>query len=74
MLCVIAILEHKVKEGIANKMIQKIAPGWRYEETYAFTAKVRIWILWDPQYAECDVGNKFNHIYKLRVRVKGSGA
>lgn len=41
----IAILEHKVKEGLANEMIQKVALGWRYEENYEFTAKGRIWVL-----------------------------
>ncbi|KAH0664989.1 hypothetical protein KY285_026195 [Solanum tuberosum] len=70
---IIAILEHKIKEGLANKIFQKVAPGWRYEGNYAYTTKGRIWILWDPKYMDCVVGSKTAQYIQTNIKVKGSG-
>lgn len=31
---IIAIIEHKIKENIASRVILKIAPGWLYAANY----------------------------------------
>lgn len=36
---IIEVLEHKVKEKLAEKAIQKMATWWKWEENYEYTDK-----------------------------------
>ncbi|KAG5609767.1 hypothetical protein H5410_021048 [Solanum commersonii] len=45
---IILVLEHKIKEGKASNVIQKIVGKWEIVDNYAADPRGRIWILWDP--------------------------
>ncbi|XP_060178324.1 uncharacterized protein LOC132608297 [Lycium barbarum] len=45
---VIAIVEHRVKEIRADKLIKKLVPGWSWCNNYNSCLKGRIWTLWNP--------------------------
>ncbi|XP_075079966.1 uncharacterized protein LOC142165276 [Nicotiana tabacum] len=49
-ICVIAVLEHRVKEHNATKIISKFGRGWGWCHNYQYSSRGRIWILWDPNY------------------------
>ncbi|XP_075087832.1 uncharacterized protein LOC142169811 [Nicotiana tabacum] len=44
----IAIIEDKVKQPMAEKTIQKISRNWKWTDNYVASNRGRIWILWDP--------------------------
>lgn len=46
----IAIIEHKIKEQIAQKVINKIAPGWLWCDNYIHSTRRRKWIVWNPRF------------------------
>ncbi|XP_019267285.1 PREDICTED: uncharacterized protein LOC109244618 [Nicotiana attenuata] len=46
---VIAIVEHRVKDLKANKIIKKIAPGREWVSNARTGQKGRIWVVWDPR-------------------------
>lgn len=69
---IIAMLEHKIKKNLASRLIQKVAPQWKYE-SYAFSDKRRIWILWDTQHVKCEVANKTSRFIHTRVKIKRVG-
>lgn len=39
---IISMIEHKVKKDLASRVIQQVAPRWKYEKNYAFPNKGRI--------------------------------
>ncbi|XP_019242114.1 PREDICTED: uncharacterized protein LOC109222186 [Nicotiana attenuata] len=45
----IAIIEHRVKEGKAESVKQKILKNWRWVDNYEEAPGGRIWIAWDSQ-------------------------
>lgn len=44
----IAIVEHKVNEHYAKKIISKITPLWEWSTNYESGTRGRIWLIWDP--------------------------
>ncbi|KAK4707488.1 hypothetical protein R3W88_032980 [Solanum pinnatisectum] len=50
-----ALLEHKIKEHKAGKVIQKIAQCWKWEANYEHTDKGRMWLLKSNQYIQSRV-------------------
>lgn len=70
---ILALLKHKIKKDLAGKVIQKVAPRWKYEGNYEMTEKGGIWILWDCQYVECEVVSKTDQYIHSKVKIKSSG-
>ncbi|XP_019261589.1 PREDICTED: uncharacterized protein LOC109239475 [Nicotiana attenuata] len=46
---IIALVEHRVKEHKTNKVIKKIASGWKWTSNSSTRHKSRIWVIWDPR-------------------------
>lgn len=55
---IVAILKHKIKEQKAEKVIQKIAQGWKQKANYEHADKGRVWLLWNLQVIECVILSK----------------
>lgn len=43
----IAVLEHKVKEGNIRRIVNKVASGWDYCHNLNLSSKGRILIIWN---------------------------
>lgn len=43
---IVGLMETKVKEDKAKKIIHTILPGWNWENNYEFSPKGRIWVTW----------------------------
>ncbi|XP_019252764.1 PREDICTED: uncharacterized protein LOC109231560 [Nicotiana attenuata] len=43
------LVETKVKEGNAGKVISRIVPGWNKMTNYEYAVNGKIWIIWDEQ-------------------------
>ncbi|XP_075101938.1 uncharacterized protein LOC142177361 [Nicotiana tabacum] len=44
----LTVLEHRIKECKAEKIIKKIVPGWEWVSNYGNNTTGRFWILWNP--------------------------
>ncbi|XP_009602893.1 uncharacterized protein LOC142168793 [Nicotiana tabacum] len=51
----IAILNNRVKEENASRVINKITTNWRWCANYSHSSKGRIWIVWDPNSVEFEI-------------------
>lgn len=69
---IIAVIEHKVKENVASRIIQKIAPGWKFEANYEHTDKGRLWVLWDPQVIDCTMMSQSDQYIQCRVVMRSN--
>ncbi|KAK4709753.1 hypothetical protein R3W88_004266 [Solanum pinnatisectum] len=67
---IIAVLEHKIKEKLAEKVLQKIATGWKWEANYEYIDKGRIWLLWNPTVLDCKILGKSDQYIYSSVEVK----
>lgn len=63
---IITILEHKVKEHLASRVTQKLAPGWRYATNYEYTDEGRIWLLWDPAFMTARLSISLRNSFKVK--------
>lgn len=45
---IIAIIEHRVTEQASKKIVDRIAPLWKWSNNYNTGKRGRIWILWNP--------------------------
>lgn len=45
-----AIVETRVKEHNASKVMLKVIPGWNYFTNYQHAPNGRVWLTWDPQW------------------------
>lgn len=61
---IIAIVEYRVQEKYSSKIINKIAPKWKWCTNYESGGKGRIWIVWDPnEIAYTIISYKPQYIY-----------
>ncbi|KAK4732287.1 hypothetical protein R3W88_025275 [Solanum pinnatisectum] len=67
---IIAVLEHKIKENMANKIVRKTLPGWKYEANYEYSNKWRIWLIWNPQLIECVILSKSEQYIQGRIKLR----
>ena len=47
-LCLVGVLETRVRERNATQIINSIAPSWHSITNYNQHVNGRIWLLWDP--------------------------
>ncbi|KAM3233422.1 hypothetical protein P3L10_018781 [Capsicum annuum] len=60
----IAVLEHKVKEGNIKKVVNKVAPGWNYCHNLNLSNNGRILIIWNPammHFTVSDISSQYIH-------------
>jgi len=67
---ILAVLEYKIKGNMANRIVKKIVPGWKYEANYEYSKKGRIWLLWNHQLIECVIQSKSEQYMQGRVKLK----
>lgn len=69
---IVAIIEHKDKENIAYRIMQKLDLGWQDAGNYEHTSKGRIWLMWNPHILDYVIMNETDYFIQSRVWVKES--
>ncbi|MCD7461493.1 hypothetical protein HAX54_046254 [Datura stramonium] len=51
----LAVEEYKVKQHVAQSIVPKFNPSWKWAHNYQCTDKGRIWLLWNPNAADITI-------------------
>lgn len=72
-LSLIGLLEHKVKEANAKRILNFICPHWHFAHNYNFAPIGRILVCWDPQILTVNVLNQSSQYIHCEVHSIHSG-
>lgn len=69
-LSIVGLLEHKIKEGNAFRVINHICPQWSFVNNYTQASIGRILVCWDPQIVQIQVLDQSDQFIHCEVQSK----